>query len=156
EGKLEAEQANLLKLERDIREKHGRTADAWAEEDLASLSAELRMKKEQNRAHLAESRRLLGGIEQLIVQLDKQLTVLSSQRISNEAVFDLPADIRRSVRSDPADAVSRWVDAVRELADAKQKLDREVADQRNRFIQFIRDQVWDAELSGSLQQMLGQ
>lgn len=156
EGKLEAEQANLLKLERDIREKHGRTADAWAEEDLASLSAELRMKKEQNRAHLAESRRLLGGIEQSIVQLDKQLTVLSSQRISNEAVFDLPADIRRSVRSDPADAVSRWVDAVRELADAKQKLDREVADQRNRFIQFIRDQVWDAELSGSLQQMLGQ
>lgn len=156
EGKLEAEQASLLKLERDIREEHGRAADAWAEEDLASLGAELRMKKEQNRAHLAESRRLLGGIEQSIVQLDKQLTVLSSQRISNEAVFDLPADIRRSVRSDPADAVSRWVDAVRELADAKQKLDREVADQRNRFIQFIRDQVWDAELSGSLQQMLGQ
>ena len=156
EGKLEAEQASLFKLERDIREKHGRAADAWAEEDLASLSAELRLKKEQNRAHLAESQRLLGGIEQSIVQLDKQLSVLSSQQISNEAVFDLPADIRRSVRADSAAAVSGWVDAVRELADAKMKLDREVADQRNRFLQFIRDQVWDAELSGSLQQMLGQ
>ncbi|TXK82580.1 hypothetical protein [Paenibacillus sp. N3.4] len=71
-------------------------------------------------------------------------------------LFFIPMDIRHSVRSDAAMAVEHWLDKARILEEAKKKLDREVAEKRSRFLQLTRNQEWDADLSGSLQHMMGE
>lgn len=156
EAKLEAERAGLARQERDIRKKHGRGTELWMDVELSGLRAELEQEMARNRSIVVEYYRLLKDVEATIAQLDKQMTVLSSQRISGEAVFDVPAELRKAVRLGPAESVRQWVESHNGLADRKARLDREIGEKRNSFSRLIQEQEFDEELRGSLQGMMGQ
>jgi hypothetical protein len=155
-GQLDSEKNRLTQLERDIRRKHGKAAEAWIDVNLDAFRSELDRRLEKNKSDLTECRRLLSNLDKTIGLLDMQLRVLASQRTSGESVYDIPTDIRHSVRSDAAVVVELWLEKARILEEMKKKLDREVAEKRSRFVQLIRNQDWDADLSGSLQHMMGE
>ncbi len=156
EGALDKEEKRIDQLDKSIRRKHGKAPDAWPEEDLNVLQADFDRQSESNRSHQAECRRLISELERTIRSLDTQLKILATQRISGELVYDIPQNIRQLVRIDAEKIVRDWVDKASKLRDSKQKLDSEVKEQRDRFLQTIRNEDIDDDLSGSLMLMLGE